>query len=343
MLGIVTSREQGIHMSKDGTNTADIVLEGGGVKGVGLVGALEVFNEVGFSFERVAGTSAGAIVGAAVAAGMPMGDLVEVMRTVDYKKFRDRGLLDKLPGGRLASLVFEGGIYEGDYLVEFLDELLGELGVSTFGDLRLPDDPDSTLPEHHRYKLVVCASDVSQKRLVRLPWDYASSYHLDPDSRKISEAVRASMSLPFFFEPARLDYEVDGEATESVLVDGGMLSNFPIGLFDRTDGGTPRWPTFGLKLSAKPEDKRIHGSPDNPVELGRAMIATLTTFHDAIHTDRAEVRGRTVFIDTLGIDTTNFDITREEQDALYQSGRSAAQKFLDTWSFDTHVQDRTSA
>ena len=330
-------------MTRDGTNTADVVLEGGGVKGVGLVGALEVLKEAGYSFERVAGTSAGAIVGAAVAAGMPMGDLVEVMRTVDYKRFRDRGLLDRLPGGRLASLAFEGGIYEGNYLVEFLDELLDEQEVSTFGDLRLPDDPDSTLPDEHRYKLVVCASDVSLKRLVRLPWDYAEHYKLDADSRKVSEAVRASMSLPFFFEPAEIEYEEDGDDRTSVLVDGGMLSNFPIGLFDRTDGAAPRWPTFGLKLSARPDDKKIPDVPDGPFSLGRAMIATLTTFHDAIHTDRPEVRGRTIFIDTLGIDTTNFDITPEEQEALYRSGRTAAEKFLENWDFGAYANSRAAA
>jgi len=329
-------------MARNGNNTADIVLEGGGVKGIALVGALEVLNDAGYSFERVAGTSAGAIVGSAVAAGMPMRDLVQLMREVDYKKFQDKGFVDKIPGGRLVSLLFEGGIYEGDYLVEFLDDLLGTLGVSTFADLRLPDDPDSALPTDHRYKLVVCASDLTQKRLRRLPWDYADCYGLDPDSRSVSEAVRASMSLPFFFEPAKLAYEFDGETTESVLVDGGMLSNFPIGLFDRSDGAAPRWPTFGLKLSAKPDDKRVQESPDNPIELGQAMLSTLLTFHDAIHTDRPEVRGRTIFIDTLGVETTNFDITPAEQDALYQSGRAAAGKFLEDWSFETYVENRTT-
>ena len=48
---------------------ADLVLEGGGVKGIGLVGAIAVLEERGYLFNRVAGTSAGAIVGALVAAG----------------------------------------------------------------------------------------------------------------------------------------------------------------------------------------------------------------------------------------------------------------------------------
>ena len=47
---------------------ADLVLEGGGVKGIALVGAISVLEERGYQFRRVAGTSAGAIVGALVAA-----------------------------------------------------------------------------------------------------------------------------------------------------------------------------------------------------------------------------------------------------------------------------------
>ena len=66
--------------------TADLVLEGGGVKGVGLVGAISVLEEHGYEFQRIAGTSAGAIVGAMVAAGIPIADLQQIMWKVDYNK-----------------------------------------------------------------------------------------------------------------------------------------------------------------------------------------------------------------------------------------------------------------
>src|SRR5215218_658991 len=49
---------------------ADLVLAGGGVKGIAHVGVLSVLHERGYRFERAAGTSAGAIVAALVAAGM---------------------------------------------------------------------------------------------------------------------------------------------------------------------------------------------------------------------------------------------------------------------------------
>ena len=66
----------------------DLVLEGGGVKGIALVGALSVLEEAGYRFERVAGTSAGAIVGSLVAAGIPAADLVDILKGLDYRRYR---------------------------------------------------------------------------------------------------------------------------------------------------------------------------------------------------------------------------------------------------------------
>ena len=94
------------HMTEPGGQLrADLVLEGGGVKGIGLVGALSVLEEAGYRFERVAGTSAGSIVGALVAAGMTSAEMYDVMTTLDYRRFRDATLLDAHPGGRPVAVV----------------------------------------------------------------------------------------------------------------------------------------------------------------------------------------------------------------------------------------------
>jgi len=78
----------------------DLVLEGGGVKGIGLVGAVLTLSDKGYVFPRVAGTSAGAIVASLVAAhqvaGKPLSNLEKIMRSVDYRKFQDEGLLERL-------------------------------------------------------------------------------------------------------------------------------------------------------------------------------------------------------------------------------------------------------
>jgi NTE family protein len=300
---------------------ADLVLEGGGVKGIGLIGAIEQLNKADYKFRRVAGTSAGAIVGSLVAAGMPVKTMLEVMRELDYKKFRDESFIDKLGiGGKSASLYFEQGIYEGNYLKEWLAGQLDKLGVRTFADLKITEAWAKDIPPEQRYKLVVVASDISGGRLARLPWDY-KRYGLDPDKQLVADAVRASMSIPFFYEPVRLGGKI--------MVDGGMLSNFPIGLFD----STPDWPTFGIKLSAQPDANMVTHEIKSTFDLAKAMLATMINAHDQMHIDDPCTAARTIFVDTLKIKATNFDITAEEQQKLFANGQKAAKQFLDTWDF----------
>lgn len=319
---------------------ADLVLEGGGVKGIGLVGAYSVLHDAGYQFHRVAGTSAGAIVGALIAAGMPPDRMQQVMREVDYGRFQDEGFLDHLGlVGKGLSVLFEKGIYEGNYLRSWLDALLTDLGKRTFADLKV-DDPGSSLPPEKAYKLVVMASDVSRGELVRFPWDYPS-YGLDPDEQLVADAVRASMSIPFFYEPIRLRWRAsDGTETDSFLVDGGMLSNFPIEVFDRTDGRAPRWPTFGIKLSARPQSARAQKFRiDGTFALARAMIGTMTGFHDQMHIDDECVLKRLMFVDSANTKATDFDLDETAQDLLFENGRGAATDFLSSWNFEAYLRE----
>ena len=318
---------------------ADLVLEGGGVKGIGLVGAFSTLVDHDYTFHRIAGTSAGAIVGALIAAGMPPEDLQRVMRTVDYGHFQDEGFVDHLGlVGKGISILFEKGIYEGRYLVEWLDAILMDLGARTFGDLRI-EDPNSSLPPELAYKLVIMTSDVTRGRLVRLPWDYPK-YGLDADEQLVADAVRASMSIPFFYEPQRFyGRDEQGERVRSFMVDGGMLSNFPIDVFDRTDGKPPRWPTFGIKLSAKPSIPQLERfEVKGALGLAKAMVGTMTNFHDQMHIDDPSVLARTMFVDTLQVKATDFAIDEATQDLLFTNGRAGAKKFLAGWDFERYVK-----
>jgi NTE family protein len=301
--------------------SCDIVLEGGGVKGIALVGALEELSKAGYERCRVAGTSAGAIVGSLLAAGMPADDMLRIMQSIDYKQFRDEGLIDRagIPG-KIASLTLEKGVYEGKFLHSWLSEQLAALGVRTFGDLKLTEPWAKDLPPEQRYRLVVIVSDVSRGRLVRLPWDYAD-YGLDPDTQPVADAVRASMSIPFFYEPVNL--------RGNYLVDGGLLSNFPIDLFDSTNN----WPTFGIKLSAKANALTKMNPVTNPLDYSLAILGTATNAHDQMHVDDPCTQKRTIFVDTLDIKATNFDITKEQQAKLYQNGKKYAKEFLADWDF----------
>jgi len=321
---------------------ADLVMEGGGVKGIGLVGAALRLAEHGYAFPRVAGTSAGAIVGAVLAALQARGEgfdrLEEITRTLDYGRFRDRGLAGRLLGplGFVAdgfSLLLESGIFEGDYLHDWLSGVLADLGVRTFGDLRT-DDPGDDGSLHHRYSLVVTASDVSRQRFVRFPWDYPD-YGLDPDEQPVADAVRASASIPFFFEPVALR----GERGVATLVDGGLLSNYPITTFDRQDGQTPRWPTIGIRLSAAVDEGGPLRAVRGPVALALSVVETaIEGSQTTQELDPCNV-ARSVFVDTSRVGPVDFGISDEEQDHLVSTGRAAVDAFLGEWDFQQWLRD----
>lgn len=305
---------------------ADLVCEGGGVRGIGLVGAVDALAQAGYSFPRVAGSSAGAIVASLVAAlqaaGEPVSRLAELMRTIDYRKFLDRSIVGRVPlvGGAL-SLLTSDGVYRGAYIEHLLSGLLADLGVRTFGDLRTGEESDQ-----YAWSLVVTASDLSRRRLVRIPWDLAS-YGIDPDDFPVARAVHASAAIPFVFEPVRV-----GGAT---WVDGGLLSDFPVQLFDRPG---PRWPTFGIRLSARPGIPPTH-AVHGPVSLGIAAVETLVSNQDNAYIDEPCTVRRTVFVPAEDVSPIDFDLSAEQRDALYQRGLQAGQQFLRTWNYAAYLKD----
>ena len=301
--------------------------------------------EAGYRFPRVAGTSAGAVVGAYVVAlqraGEPLSRLEDIARSLNYAKMRDRGVVGRAAGplARVVdglSLAFDGGVFEGDYLRAWVAGSLADLGVRTFGDLRV-DDEDSSLPPEQRYSLVVMASDVSRKRLVRWPWDYRL-YGLDPDEQSVADAVRASASIPFFFEPVTLrSRDESGRTVVSTMVDGSVLSNFPVSLFDRSDGAPPRWPTSasGCRCAKRPGvDPRGAGHRLAGAVPGRDHARGLRRQH----IDEPCVQVRSVFVDTSGVSPVDFGISEEQQELLLTAGRAAAVGFLQDWDFAGYLR-----
>lgn len=315
----------------------DLVLEGGGVKGVGLVGAVDGLDAAGYRFVRLAGTSAGAIVASLLAAGMPVPEALARMRTLDLGRFRDPTRLSRVPlVGRGLSLLVHRGLYQGDALGEWLGPQLAEFGVRTFGDLRLTGDDADAVGADRAYRLVVLVADLSLGRLVQLPWDYERLYGLDPDAQPVVDAVRASAAIPFFYRPSTLRRAGTGEV--SYLVDGGLLSNFPVDVFDRPGDTRPRWPTFGIKLSARPASIARPNDIGGPVSYLRALVETLVSATDRAHLDDPCVLARTMFVDTLGVRATDFDLPDTTRALLERNGRQAAERFLARWDEDDYLR-----
>ncbi len=323
------------------TRKVDLVLEGGGVKGIGLVGALAVLEERGLRPQSLAGTSAGAIAAALTAAGYTAAELHGILAELDFESFKDEGWEDRVPlVGIPLSVLKDEGIFEGRGLLEWMRELLAARGVSTFGDLV---DPQFTAEPRYRYRLQVIASDITDRRMLVLPRD-ATRFGIEPDELGVAEAVRMSMSIPIFFEPwrwaAKKAAPDAGNGAEHLIVDGGVLSNFPVWLFD--SDGEPPWPTFGLML-VEPEPREpvavrlesAAGSGPDIFDFVKALVQTMLEAHDRMYLEN-DSYVRTIGVPTLGVRTTEFDLARERAEALYQSGRDAAEKFLETWDFDAY-------
>ena len=335
---------------------ADLALEGGGVKGIGLAGAVLALDEAGYSFARVAGTSAGAIAACLIAsiakAGKPITSLHDYLSKLEFTNFMPEGKIhhffDHLGGvpakiEDMSILTHQMGLYPGTYLAQWLQPILDELDVRTFADLKITmsDDPGMSLPPNKQYRLVVHTSDLTRGQLVQLPWDYAY-YGLLADQQDVVGAVRASMSIPFFFEPVKIEANEasidvsmpDGsvirqhyDAGTVTWTDGGMLRNFPIGAFDRVDGQPARWPTIGIKLS----------SLETSFAASEACTTAQSVAIRAVHTmmnewDRYNVQettaARTIFVDNAGLTATQFDLTKDQQDQLFVNGVQAATRFI---------------
>jgi len=176
---------------------ADAVFEGGGVKGIGLVGAVAEIEKAGYEFMNLAGTSAGAIVASLLAVGYKAEEIKQEMEKLDYNNFKDEGLLDKLGiVGKGLSIGFEYGIFEGEYFEKWLEGLLIRKGSTTFGEIVTDEYKKGKADEKYKYKLQVIAADITDRRLLVLPGNLKSLGY-DPDRFSISRAVRMSMSIPF--------------------------------------------------------------------------------------------------------------------------------------------------
>jgi NTE family protein len=337
---------------------ADLALEGGGVKGIAIVGAVSVLAEAGYRFPRVAGTSAGAIAATLIAAiskaGKPMSSLKGYLDGLSFMKFMPEGKIHHFldhhlgkAGGALSDaeiLSRKMGLYPGDYLAEWLGPILADdLGVRTFADLKITpeEDPGMSLAENRRYRLVVHTSDITRGELARLPWDY-NYYGHDRDTEEVVPAVRASMSIPFFFEPVTFearaaDVEVPQPGGGSITthydpgtvtwVDGGMLRNFPIDAFARMDGAPPRWPTIGIKLSSLQTSFGPPKAATTSFHVARGCLSTMMNEWDAYNVDESTA-ARTIFVDNAGLTATDFDLTPAQQNQLFLNGVDAATAFL---------------
>ncbi len=167
---------------QDGSLSIGLALSGGAAKGLAHIGVIKALEESGIKVDYIAGSSMGALVGAAYASGIPIDTLEKIAINTDWvtvaKLF--------VPGFSTAGLV------EGKRVKEFLS--------SIYGDVRIEDCP---IP------FAATAADISTGKL----------YIINRGS--LLEAVRASISIPIVFTPVKYQdiLLVDGGVVDPVPID----------------------------------------------------------------------------------------------------------------------------
>ena len=188
-----------------------LVLSGGGAKGVAHVGALKVIEEAGIPVDYICGTSMGAIVGGLYAIGYNAEELDSIIRAQDWmflfsdkidrthrtfqSKVQNDLFLFSLPLNKKIKISSPTGIMKGQSILnKFSDLTIGYHDMESFNDLPIPFS-------------CVAADLISGKEIVM-------------QSGNLPLAMRASMSVPGFFEPVPKD--------SMIMIDGGVLNNFPV-------------------------------------------------------------------------------------------------------------------
>lgn len=291
----------------------DGVFSGGGVKAYALIGALRIIEENNLSFTRVAGTSVGAIMATLIAADYQVDDIEEMIQELNVENLMDESKLSTIiPYTKWFFLYFKMGLYKGDKLENWLYKRLAEKNIYTFKDMK---------PGY----LKVVVSDITLGKLVVIPDDLQRIYGIDPNYFPVSKAVRMSAGYPYFFMPKRL---LGKGKQKSLIVDGGLLSNFPLWIFENRHNQNKR-PVLGIKLSGFP-DQSAPRKITNALDMFRALFSTMLDAHDARYVSKT-YRNNIIFIPVDNIESTEFDLSEIKKEKLIKIGKERAEKFLKYW------------
>jgi NTE family protein len=324
----------------------NLVFEGGGVKGIAYVGAMEqlaqrqVLNQI----VRVGGTSAGAINAVLMGLNYSLEETRNLLWDLNFNNFMD----DSWGIVRDAERLIESfGWYKGDFFRTWIGSAIkAKTGnsESTFADL------EATKEKKGFKSIYFMGTNLSTR--------FSEVFSPEHTPRMcVADAVRISMSIPLFFAAKR---SMRGD----IYVDGGVLDNYPVKLFDRekyleTPQGGRRTPyydsinagfitldrpsspyifnkqTLGFRLDSKQEiscfrdqAEPVHRTIESFFDYALALIGAMTEAQQSMHLHSDDWQ-RTIYIDTLGVGTTQFDISDDLKKKLVQSGSDGVIAYFD--------------
>jgi NTE family protein len=327
-------------------NFRNLVFEGGGVKGIAYIGALEVLSEkdVLNNIIRIGGTSAGAINAVLLGLGFSLDETKEILWSLDFTKFMDDSWGVLRDSKRL---IANFGWYKGDFFRDWTGRLIKEKtgnSESTFADFE-------AMKDRKGFKSLYFMG-------TNLSTSFSEVFSAEHTPRTcVADAVRISMSIPLFFAAKR-------SSRGDVYVDGGVLDNYPIKLFDRKkylssgNYSTPPYyqtineklkdadrpitdyvynkETLGFRLDTRNEISLFrdqaeppHSKIENFFDYSWSLIKTILEAQQNAHL-HSDDWARTIYLDSKGVQTTDFDLKDDKKKELVESGRQGTIDYF-TW------------
>lgn len=292
----------------------NLVFSGGGIKGMAYAGAICALEEKGLfnEIKGVAGASAGAITAALLAIGMNGDEIKSEMSKVDFSTFLQKSnvdiqgisdnpkkLLDPWIGFKVIYDEAEHkGLCDVSVFTQWITSMFNKKGFSektTFQQLKQATGK----------KLSIAICNINYGKTV------IANYDNTPDM-PVVPAVRASMSIPFVFQP----FEYNGD----LYVDGGTMYNYPIEVFDAE---CPQEKTLGFILSKEDDVLNPPRREDNHLvqHIERFFEAVMNVSYE--YCFRLGNQYRTIFIDPAGVGTLDFKLSDEQKEKLVDNGHQA--------------------
>jgi NTE family protein len=331
LVGIIVSLSLFTIVFAQDKNIRNLVFEGSGIRGIAYGGAIEVLdsNRVLAGIEKVGGTSAGAITALCLSLGYTSGEITELLYSTDFKKFNDGKFFF---AGGINRLNKYFGWYKGErisrWLSDIIEEKTGNADIS-FEELYNKGFKD----------LYITATVLNHQKMVVL------SRFTYPQMR-VRDAVRISASIPFYFEAVfvnsqgRIVKHPKKKDSLTVMVDGGLVGNFPIHMFDsmviRDNRITyiPNEATIGFRLDRDKQieyDKDGKGLAEMPV---RNLKEYAAAFYNIIveNLNRQDLSEqdwkRTISISDGEVMPRIRRMSRVEIETLINNGRDATIRFF---------------
>ncbi len=310
----------------------NLVFEGAGIRGIAYAGVLKGMENAGITnnIAKVGGTSAGAITALMVSLGYNSNEIYEIVSKTKFQQFNDGQYIFL---GGFYRLSKKYGWYKGDAFLKWLEEIIrNKTGNSdiTFKELK----------DNGYKQLYVTATCLNKQKLLIFS---ADNY----PQMKVKDAVRISMSIPLYFNAVFIDscgrvYKNQQKANGlDVVVDGGILGNFPIYIFDSVSVDTfnhktriPNYKTLGVRIDS---DSQIVSDSRNkelvPVQINK-LSDYITAFYIIIleNLNRNQLIPedwqRTISVSSVGITPRIKKLSTKQKMALMLSGEQHTLNFL---------------